>query len=77
MRKGIPFVAFGNDELRDLPDAYEGQIVQCSKCCKRHRLESGIEGKTKKKSHDLFFYKCGKSAYLGAVGGKLVTGLIN
>lgn len=30
MKKGIPFIAFGNDELRDLPNAYEadGSVPQ-------------------------------------------------
>ena len=68
-----PFIGFGNDTLATLPDAKEGQLVPCAKCGKQHALECSTESKTGKKSELLMFYKCGKTSYLGAIGGKLIV----
>lgn len=68
-----PFIGFGNETLATLPPAREGQLVKCAVCGKEHALECGKDDKGNK-SDLLLFYKCGKTAYLGSVGGKLIVG---
>ncbi len=68
--KRIPFVAFGNEELEEMPFATEGDRVDCPRCRKKHRLKCGTtDGK---KNCMIMFFRCNRVAYLGALNGRLV-----
>ena len=72
--KNIPFIAFGNDELDQMPRVLEGDKIKCPHCKKKHILKCAnklVDGK-KIKSDVLMFYKCGKESYLAAIKGKLL-----
>jgi len=67
-----PYIGFGNNTLRKLPKAHEGDEVDCPDCGGKHKLECfESEGK---KFDLLMFYVCGGRQFLGAVRGKLVIG---
>jgi hypothetical protein len=70
MRKEIPFVAFGNDELIDNEDVGEKAI--CPKCGKKHIVKYGTDPKTKKISKIAGFVACGKESYLVSIKGKII-----
>ena len=68
-----PFVAYGNDALKNCPTAKHGDKIICDKCGQAHELMEwkDIHGNTS----GLFSYICGDGEYLAAVGGKLITGV--
>lgn len=69
----IPFVAFGNEELKQFPEVSDGDLIKCPNCKKHHKLKDG-RGRTNggpwHYSTTLLVYKCGKNSYLGAIYGK-------
>jgi len=69
-------ISFSNDELDECPEVDEGYIVHCAICGGEHPLECSTDTKTKEKTTDLMFYRCGERMYLGAVKGRLVVSII-
>ena len=66
--KEIPFVAYGNDELVEKPDA--GDFADCPNCKKQHKIKFGTtDGKENK---FLGYISCGKKSYLASLAGKLL-----
>jgi len=72
-----PYVAYGNEELKNQPEAKKGMEIICPHCGQLHKLEYGTDAKTGEESDTLSFYSCpitGKD-YLAGVNGKLIIGL--
>lgn len=67
MKKGIPYVGFGNETLAMLPKAEKGQEVDCPRCGGKHILSASKGSRT-----ELLFYKCGDVLYLAGIDGRLV-----
>ena len=66
MKREIPYIAYGNDELALKKDA--GDFAKCPKCQKQHKIKFGtIDGKESKL---LGFISCGKKDYLATLSGK-------
>ena len=70
-KMGTPYIGFGNEQLKQLPSAKEGMLVECKKCGKDHPLRCGKDEQGNK-TNILMFYKCDNNLYLGAINGKLV-----
>ncbi len=70
-RKKIPFVAYGNEELRKKPPLCLGDKIICPHCEEEH-VVSGGKGEDGKETDLVMFYKCGKQVYLAGVKGKNV-----
>ena len=68
MKKELPFIAYGNNELAEKPDA--GELAKCPKCEKQHKIKFGTVGGKENKM--LGFISCGKEAYLATINGKLL-----
>jgi hypothetical protein len=71
--KGVPFVAFGNEELDE--NERIGKTVKCPKCGKRHTVKYGeaVEPDgTRTLCNLLGFVNCGKSTYLVSVRGRKI-----
>ena len=69
--EGIPFVAFGNNELGE----QVGDCAVCPHCKKKHKVEYGEtinKDGTKSPNKVLGFVKCGKESYLVAIDEKLI-----
>jgi len=71
--KNVPFVAFGNDELKDSPSLHIGDFVKCHICNGNHVVKGGIDENGNETSL-LLFFKCdnGKS-YLAGIDNKRVN----
>lgn len=73
----MPFVAFGNEELKKLPPLRPGDEISCPICGAKHRVEAAkITDSTdpaRVGEDGLLFYRCGEDSYLAGVGGKDVT----
>lgn len=69
----IPFVAFGNDELAQLPLLRAGQRIRCPHCGKEH-VTTAARSTTGELVDGLAFYQCGKASYLASVSGHAVFG---
>jgi len=72
----IPFVAFGNDELANLP-ALDNKVL-CPQCGKMHKIIYGkriLEDGAEIEDRTIAGYKCKRELYLAGVDGKDVTGL--
>jgi hypothetical protein len=54
-----------------MPIAKKGMLIECKRCGKDHRLETGKDD-TGEESELIMFYHCDNKIYLGAVAGKLV-----
>lgn len=71
-----PFVAFGNEELKDKKDLHIGDWIECTHCDDRHRIIGG-------KKEDgtitdiILAYKCDEKTYLAGVNGKNIMGGLN
>lgn len=73
----VSFVAFGNEELRDLPVVQPGMEIIGKTCGHRHTLEAGhtiLDDGTKITSDVLLFFTCGEEEYMAALRGKLLFG---
>lgn len=74
----IPFIAFGNDELKKMPDL--GKEVVCPHCGRKHKVEYGkkvlSDGK-KVEDKMLAYVQCGDEVYLVGVNGKDITSRLN
>jgi hypothetical protein len=68
---GIPFLAIGNDELKDRPTVKKGDLFDCPHCAEKHPLECGAD-EHGNESDLALFYKCGDKSYLAALYGKLL-----
>ena len=68
-----PFVAFSNDELKDLPNLGVRDKIVCPRCSKKHKLEPSVN-LTTGEIGGLLFYRCGDSSWLAGVDGKNVMG---
>lgn len=71
------FVAFGNDELDQLPIVTMSDMVVCPRCDEDHPLEAGKkvnEDGSTEPSDALFFVRCKDKTYLAALKGRLVFG---
>ena len=67
---GVPYIGFGNDELKNNPTVEIGMTIVCPNCNGLHKLEAGtVNGKL---SHAMYFVKCAEKTYLAAVQKKLV-----
>lgn len=64
-----PYVGFSNKTLGRQPRAKPGDMVACG-CGESHALSGGDDGSTV-----VLFYRCGDKSFLGAVGGRLATGV--
>jgi len=68
-----PFIAIGNEELKDNPVVHAGTKIRCPHCNEPHELYGG---KTDRgvETEMLLFYKCPKegNSYLAAIDNKLV-----
>lgn len=63
-----PFIGFGNDTLKTLPDVKVGDTFTCPHCKNTHTLIPPDNGEG-----TILFFKCGDKPFLGAVQGKLVV----
>lgn len=70
-----PFIWFGNNTLLSLPTVHKGDFIVCPTCQQKHELYCGKDADTNEESDLLMFYKCGSQSYLGALAGKLITGV--
>ena len=73
----IPYIGFGNDQLKNQPEVKEGMEIICKVCGLLHKIEFATDSKTGKKDNILGFYKCPqtKDMYLASVSGKLCMGV--
>ena len=62
-----PFIAFGNDTLKEQPLVNKGQIITAP-CGHDHVLIGDDNG-----GDFLLFYECGEKVFLAAVNHRLVT----
>ena len=67
----IPYVAFGNDELKNKSLAEDTAI--CPKCKKKHKIEYGTDEKTGEVTTMVGFITCGKISYVVSLAGKLIN----
>jgi hypothetical protein len=73
MKKTLPYVAFGNDELDRMPEA--GEKFDCPRCKKKHLIRYGHQVEsdgTKTPSRMIGFVRCKGKSYLVSVRGMLV-----
>jgi len=73
----IPYLAVGNDELKNCPTVVledEGRLVKCTRCGGEHPLVFGISQKTGEKTTLIGVISCTKTGktYLVVVGGKFM-----
>jgi len=71
MKDKIPFVAIGNEEIRDNPSV--GEFATCPSCAKKHKVEYGTNTETGEVSKTIGFVKCGENSYMISLAGKLLT----
>ena len=75
----LPYVAFGNDELREAATLGEGDGVACAHCGGRHRVEAARVTQSTDPARvgetGLMFYRCGDDTYLAGLDGKNVMHL--
>jgi len=71
----VPYIGFGNDQLRDQTECREGDMIECPHCHHQHPVDFGEDIDTGEKSNLLGFYNCGDKMYLAAVAGRFVTGI--
>lgn len=69
---GIPYVAFGNDELNNADKL--GKTITCDKCGKRHRVKT-IRSKTGNTT--LQVYRCKGNVYMCGINGVDIRGIGN
>jgi hypothetical protein len=69
----LDFLAVSDDELGFF--VKPGEKVSCNKCGGAHELQAGT-GSDGQPSTVLLFYSCGESSFLGAVGGRLLPGVL-
>ena len=70
MKKDVPFIAVGADELgEDLESA-----IQCPRCMEMHDIEhsEGTDKDGNRTTGTLQFYKCGGTTYLAGIKGKAI-----
>lgn len=67
-----PYIGFSNNTLSRLPQAKEGDMIQCPHCGKSHPLECAT--KNGKKTDILMFFKCNGKDYVGAITGQIIIG---
>lgn len=70
---GIPWVAFGNDELAGQPRIVAGDRIRCEKCGGAHEVEAATDSEGKP-SDLLLFYRC-VDTYLAAIDGAALPGI--
>lgn len=70
----IPFISYGNDQLKKLPKVKEGHKIICPDCKKIHKLKCSLD-KDGNKSNDLMYYNCGGESYVAAVDGRLILNI--
>ena len=70
--KDLPFISFGNGELKGNVNLEIGDTIVCPHCAKLHEVSGGVDTKTGEKSDMLLFYKCGKNAFLTGICGKKI-----
>ena len=73
MRKKIPWVAYGNDELRERLS--KDDKILCNKCGKEHNIILGKDKDTGEETDMIMAYKCNGVSYLCGVDGKLIPGV--
>ena len=71
IKEEIPYVAFGNDELKN--KSLAGDTAICPKCNKKHKIEYGIDEKTGEVTTMVGFVTCGEDIYLVMLAGKLIN----
>ena len=66
-----PYIGFSNDNLAKLPKVKAGDEFNCPRCEGRHTL---LPANADDGEEICLFYKCGGTAYLGALDGRLIAG---
>ena len=61
-------------DLEKLPNVKMGDIIECKKCGKDHKLESP-DKKMPSTNDDVLFYKCEGKIKVGAIEGKLIANM--
>lgn len=64
-----PFVAFGNEELKDKKDLHVGDWIECPHCDDRHRVIGG-KRPDGTETDVILAYKCEDKVWLAGVNGK-------
>lgn len=64
-----PFVAFGNEELKDV--LHVGDWVECPHCDDRHRVIGG-KREDGTETDVILAYKCGGKTWVAGVNGKSI-----
>lgn len=72
MTEETPFVAFDNETLSNSEWVEAGDSIQCPHCKEQHELFC-VTSSDGKPTDLLLFYKCGDSAYLGALANRCVV----
>jgi len=67
------YIGFGNDTLNKLQEVKEESLILCPNCNSPHELKCGISNGIK--SNTIMFFNCGDKVYIGAINGKLITGI--
>ena len=70
-KEEIPYVAFGNDELKNKSLAEDTAI--CPKCKKKHKIKYGTDEKTGEVTTMVGFVTCGEDSYMVSLAGKLIN----
>jgi hypothetical protein len=72
----IPYIGFGNEQLKDRPDVLKGDIIECFQCGDGHPLEHGTD-ETGKETNTVGFIVCTKTntPYMVSINGKSINGL--
>ncbi len=71
IKEEIPYVAFGNEELKNKPLA--GDTAICPKCKKKHKIKYGTDKKTGEVTTMVGFVTCGENSYMVSLEGKLIN----
>ena len=68
---GVPFVAFGNDELEGAPRVAKGDRIRCALCDSWHVVGLGTS-EDGTESPLIQFITCGETTYMVGLNGKSV-----
>jgi len=74
----VPFIAFGNDELKKMPDL--GEEIVCPYCGEKHKVEYGkkvLSNNTRIEDKTLAYVRCGNEIYLVGINGKDITSYLS
>ena len=69
---GVPYIGFGNDQLKDAPPIKEGDEILCPHCLGTHIIKTAMSDKG---TMGIQYYNCGDKTYLAGLNERLIMGI--